>query len=237
MGRRRLAVSAVVVIALVGEWLGHAISYLRVAGLPGLQAGLGGGLHDYMIPFAAALLGAALAGATAFTRAWLSMGRRLDAAGRLLYRLRSGRRVAGVPEARAKCRAPSAPSATGQWLALGLTLSLLQCLAFAVQENVERLLHGLPGVGLAPLLDAGGAGTWIQAALAFLLAVALLFGARLLRSRADAVGRIEGLVRALWLRIRRAASPPSPVLPHVPSAHLLFIGSLRRRPPPLHSAP
>jgi len=85
-GRRRLAVTAVAVASLVGEWLGHGAAYYRVAGIAGLQAGLTGGIHDFMLPLGLALLLGAAAGATAWTRAWLALGRRLDRSGAALRR-------------------------------------------------------------------------------------------------------------------------------------------------------
>ena len=87
--RRRLAVTAVAVASLVGEWLGHGAAYYRVAGIAGLQAGLTGGIHDFMLPLGLALLLGAAAGATAWTRAWLALGRRLDRSGAALRLLRS----------------------------------------------------------------------------------------------------------------------------------------------------
>jgi hypothetical protein len=237
--RRRLAVTAVVVTALVGEWLGHGISYYRAAGIAGLQAGLGGGIHDYMLPLAAVLLAVAAAGAAGLTRAWLALGHRLDSSARLLARLRRGdRHAALVPPSQQPGRVADLafmPSPLARVLALALPLAVVQCALYLVQENLERALRGLAAGGLGPLLDGGGAAAWIQTAVALVLATILTAALLLLRARHRSVERIERLAYAFWQRSRRDAAQPANPRPHVTAARLLLGSALWQRPPPASS--
>lgn len=238
--RRRLAVTAVVVTALVGEWLGHGLSYYRAAGIAGLQAGLGGGIHDYMLPLAAVLLTLAAAGAAGLIRAWLALGHRLDSSARLLARLRRGDRHAALlpPNRQPGHNADLGfmPSPLARVLALALPLAVLQCAVYLVQENLERALRGLAAGGLSPLLDGGAAAAWIQTAVALVLATILTAALLLLRARDRSVERIERLARAFWQRTGRDAPLPGSPRPHVTAARLLLGSALWQRPPPASSA-
>jgi hypothetical protein len=238
--RRRLAVTTVVVTALVGEWLGHGISYYRAAGIAGLQAGLGGGIHDYMLPLAAVLLALAAVGAAGLIRAWLALGHRLDSAARLLARLRRGDgHGALVPlsqQPRHVADLAFMPSPLARVVALALPLAVVQCALYLVQENLERALRGLAAGGLGPLLDGGGAAAWIQTAVALVLAAVLTAALLLLRARQRSVGRIERLAHAFWQRAGRDAAPPASPRPHVTPARLLLGSALWQRPPPASSA-
>jgi hypothetical protein len=232
--RRRLAVTAALLAALVGEWLGHSVAYYRVAGLAGLQAGLTSGVHDYMLPLGALLLVAAAAGAAKWARAWLALGRRLDRSMAVLARLRRGQLPLRAPDG------GSAPSPAGQAgptlaarvLALALPLAAVQSSLFLLQENLERSLHGIPAGGLAPLLDGFGAAAWIQALVALILSTFLVLATRLLRSRAAAAQRWERLARSLWRRLQRGTSSAPPALTFVTPARLLLRSALWQRPPP-----
>jgi hypothetical protein len=236
--RRRLAVTAVVVAALVGEWLGHGISYYRAAGLAGLQAGLGGGIHAYMLPLAAVLLAAGVVGAAGLARAWLSLGHRFDRSTRLLARLRRGDRTTLAPAI--AHRSPAAeralmPSPPALIVALAVPLAVLQSALYLVQENLERALRGLAGGGLGPLLDGNGAAAWIQAATALVLATILTAALLILRARRRTVERIERLARAFWRRTGRGSKPPAHPRPHVIATQLLLGSALWQRPPPASS--
>ena len=241
MSRRRLAVAGVIGTALVGEWLGHGLAYYRSGGAAGLGAGLAGGIHAYMLPLAAALLVVAVAGTAWLARAWLELGRRLDAAAALLARLRAGQRpeavAIGSRNAAPARRRRRGPSGMARVLALALLLGALQCGLFLAQENLERVLQGVAAAGLAPLVDAAGAATWIQLGVAGVLAALLAVCAGLLRSRELAVERVEGAVRVLCQRTRVAielASPPAPT--RVVAAPLLLGSAVWQRPPPVCSA-
>lgn len=225
------------IAALAGEWLGHTIAYYRSAGIPGLRAGLAGGVHGYMLPLALALLIVAGAGAAGFTRAWLGLGRRLDRAAATVRRLSAGGRgPSAPPEVTATPQTPLS-STWSRLVALALPLGLAQCALYVVQENLERIVHGFAGRGTAPLTDSFGAAAWIQLATAALLAVLLFAAAALLHSRHRAVAEIERRARALWLRVwRRPAVGPSRSAAHVVPCRLLFGCALWQRPPPPHSA-
>jgi hypothetical protein len=236
--RRRLAVTAVAVTALFGEWIGHGISYYRVAGMAGLQASLGGGIHDYMLPLAAALLVAAALAAAGLVRAWLALGRRLDRSARLLARLRRGAHIAAPaphPRPGGVGARPASPSRLALVLALALPLATVQCAIYLIQENLERALRGMPAGGLSPLLDGRGAAAWIQAAVALALATVLTAALLLIGRRHRAAERIERLVRAFWQRTRRASALPAPPHPHVTATQLLLGSALWQRPPPASS--
>jgi hypothetical protein len=236
--RRRLAVTAVVVTALVGEWLGHGISYYRAAGLAGLQAGLSGGIHAYMLPLAAVLLGVGVLGAAGLAQAWLSLGRRFDRSARLLARLRRGDRAAVAPPVHHPGHAAERalrPSPLAAVLALAMPLAVLQSALYLVQENLEQALRGLPAGGLGPLLDGNGAAAWIQAATALVLATILTAALLLLRSRRRCVERIERLARAFWQRTGRDSGQRARPRPHVIATQLLLGSSLWQRPPPASS--
>jgi hypothetical protein len=233
--RRRLAVTAVVVTALLGEWLGHGISYYRAAGLAGLQAGLGGGIHAYMLPLAAVLVGAGIVGAAGLARAWLSLGHRFDSSARLLVRLRHGDRDAVAPPIHHPghaARPAFMPSPPALVVALAMPLAVVQSALYLAQENLERVLRGLPGGGLGPLLDGNGAAAWIQAGTALVLAAVLTAALLLLRARRRSVERIERLARAFWRRTGRDPELPAPPRPHVIAARLLLGSALWQRPPP-----
>jgi hypothetical protein len=241
--RRRLAVTGAALAALVGEWLGHSLTYYRSAGLAGLQAGLTTGVHEYMVPLGLALLVAAAATATLWTRAWLALGARLDrsaARARSVLRGEGCDAVAGVGVTRRPLLADlsrgRASSCCVRVLALAVPMALVQCSLYLVQENLEAAVHGLHGGGLAPLVDGLGSAAWIQAAVALLIATAAVLSSGVLRSRAEAVERCERLVRALWLRRYREASSALPRPTHATPLQLRLRNALWVRPPPVLAA-
>jgi hypothetical protein len=239
--RRRIAVTGAVLAALVGEWLGHSLSYYRVAGVAGLQAGLTSGVHDYMVPVGLALLVGAAVGAAAWTRAWLALGRRLDRSAAALARLRSGAGLrepapGGAPPVGASGGVAHAPSYAARVVALAAALAVVQCSLYLLQENLERALHGLPTGGLSPLLDRYGAAAWIQAAIGLLLATVLVAAMRLITARRSVAERCERMVRAMWERAVRSTSSPRPRPSTVIPAQLLLRNALWSRPPPVLAA-
>jgi hypothetical protein len=234
--RRRIAATAAVLAALVGEWLGHSFAYLRVGGVAGLQAGLGGGLHAYMLPLGAVLLVAAAAGAAAWSRAWVVLGQRIDRAAAVLAALRRGLPTAQPPRSARGPRPRRQPALLGSVAALALPMAAVQCLLFLAQENLERSLRGMAAVGLAPLVDGFGAAAWIQGLLAIVLAAVLVLAMRLLRAREATVRRWARMAQSMWLRLRRDSSPPPASRPHVVPALLVLGSALWQRPPPSAAA-
>lgn len=237
--RRRLAVTAVMITALAGEWLGHSLAYYRVAGMAGLRGGLGGPIHSYMVPLALALIVGGAAGAAAWVRAWLALGRRLDRSAAALAAQWRGRAPAHPPAAASRSHSArsAAPSPAARAAALALPLALLQVMLYLTQENLERSGHGLPAVGLSPLTDGYGAAVWIQAGVAVALAVVWLAALRLLRTREHAAELCERLAGVLRRRRRQHCPPaPVPVVSHVTSLQLRLRSALWQRPPPAFSA-
>ena len=185
-----------------------------------------------MLPIGLVILLGAAASATVWARAWIVLGRRLDRSAAVLARLRAGKRVGEVPAAVAATGRRGATSFAARVGALALPIALLQCVLYLVQENLERVLHGLAAPGLSPIVDGFGAAAWIQAAVALVLATAIAVATYLLRTRAVAARSCERLARRLWERARRGATSPQPRLPHVTAARLLLRSAIWQRPPP-----
>ena len=230
MTRRRAAVCGAILAAVGGEWLGHGLAYYRAAGLPGLYAGLGGGVHDYMLPLGIAIVVAGFAGAALWLRAWTALGRRFDNAVRLVRQVQRGR-VTGAVAARRSDPASPRTSAVAAIAALALPLAALQVVLFLVQENAERAVHGLPLAGIAPIAASGGAAAWIQVTVALVVATLLMPLFRALDRRLRAARRHERLARALLLHLARPPARPTPVLPVLRPAHLRQRAALWRGPP------
>jgi hypothetical protein len=234
--RRRIAATAAVLAALVGEWLGHSIAYFRVGGVAGLQAGLAGGLHAYMLPLGAVLLVPAAAGVAAWSRAWVALGRRIERGAAALAALRGGFFTAEPPSGARGPRPRRQPALVGSVAAFALPMAAMQCLLFVAQENLERSLHGMPAVGLAPLIDGFGAAAWIQGLMAIVLAAVLVLAMRLHHSREATVRRWARMAQSMWHRLRRDPSPAQTTQPHVVPALLVLGSALWQRPPPSAAA-
>jgi hypothetical protein len=196
--------AAVVVLALVGSWLGHTLEYLRVDGGAGMERALLAGVHAYMLPAGILLaLAAALAGVRC-RHAWLVLGRRLDRARAALRGLARGERV--VPSTLAP--AATEVSAPAGLLALWLPLGAAQVAIYLVQENLEAVLAGAPGPGIGPVTGVHWAAAALQLGVALVLAAGLLAVGRLLRRRARTIERVERLLRLLWDRLLHGRRSP-----------------------------
>jgi hypothetical protein len=211
-----------------------------MAGSAGLQAGLTGGIHGYMIPLGLTLLVGAAAGAAIWVRAWLALSSRRDRATIALARIRRGgpdesRRDGAPSDGGVTWRGARAPSCAARIIALATALAIVQVTLYVVQENLERAIDGLPAAGLSPLLDGYGAGAWIQAAIGLLLAVSLVGAMHLLRSKLATVDLSERLVFAMLARAVRDMSSPQPPRSPVTPAQLLFRTAFWCRPPPVHA--
>lgn len=231
VSRRRIAVIAVVLTALVGEWIGHALAYWRAAGLAGLHAAVNGGLHPYMLPLGVVLLAAAATGTSLWVRAWLSLGRQLD---RSLRVLRPPVPAAAAPAGRPP-RAGTAPTLGRAIAATATAIAALQLVVYVVQENLERITHGMPGGGLAPLLGSGAAALWIQSLCALVLAILLVLLARITWRRRAQLARRQRLLHVLWVRARRPAPEPCPRSHDVLPIRLVLRAAQWQRPPPATS--
>ena len=219
-----------VLLSLVGLWLGHTLEDLRVRG----TAGLGEELAEpgWMLPLGALLaLLAAIAGARLWWL-WLRLCHRLDAARlrmRAVWRNRE-------PEATPPPGADQVPSLSAGIAALWAPLALLQLAFLVAQENLEAIADGGRAPGLRPLIGAHWAAPLVHAAVALGLAAIAATVARHLRRRRDAVRRLEALVSRCARRVRLVApGPPAPRSLARPP--LAVHGSvLWCRPPPLQAA-
>jgi hypothetical protein len=188
----RLRFTSLVVLALLGTWLGHGVEYGLVAGLHGVVLGLTGPLHSYMLPaalflslgtFALALRVAAVARATR---------QRADRLWRLLRR--------GVRHEPAQI----APTVGCEPHPFGLVavLALAQTALYLAQENVEAAVQGAPAPGLGAVTGAHWTAPIVQLAFATWLALGWLVCTRILRRRHRAIARLEAVLHALARRRR-----------------------------------
>ena len=225
--RLRAGAAALVLLALVGSWLGHTLEYLRVDGGPGMERALLAGVHAYMLPAGVLLaLAAALAGVRC-RRAWLVLGRRLDRARAALRGLPRGERVA--PTAPGPATAVSVPAGL---LALWLPLGAAQVALYLVQENLEAVLGGAPAPWIGPVAGVHGGAPALQFAVALVLAALVLAVGRLLHRRHRTVERVERLLCLLWERLHRGGRAPGRARAWRPTPVERFGHQLWSRPPP-----
>lgn len=222
----RLRVASLVLIALIGTWLGHAAEYGMAAGWRGVELGLWGQAHAYMVPAAAVLVGASFV--LALRLAAVARRARLRAE-RLWRELRSGvRDTAPVGGARP---ASAEPHPLGLFAAVGLA----QVGLYLLQENVEALVSGLPAPGFGAMAGAHWTASLVQVTFAAWLTLGWVVACRLLHRRSVAVARIEAIVRAIRRR-RRDAPQPDPPEPHAPTSTWRPRARSARAPPGLIAA-
>jgi len=194
--RPNLTGAVLVLLAFIGVWVAHTLEYARVAGTGGLRAELVGSVHVYMLPLAGLLtLLATLTGVWCW-RAWLALGRRLDAARDSLARAWRGQGTAGVP-----AHSAAEPSGGARWLALSLMLAALQLGLYLVQENLESAVAGHGIRALAPVIGVHWLAPFIQIGVALLLSSLLFLASRCVHERTR---RIEACERLVRLQIGRA---------------------------------
>lgn len=226
--RPGLTASGTVLLAFVGAWLGHTLEYARVAGARGTGVSPLRSVHADMLPLAAVLtLLAALCGIRAW-RAWLALGRRLDAARGCLARALRGHGGQAAPAAGSPL-----PSGGARWLALSLVLAVLQTGIYLVQENLEGVAAGLGLRGLGPVTGVHWMAPLVHVAVAALLAAVAVAGSRRLRARTRRIEVCERLVlRLLGVLAPRPSVLELPPAQWCPSPVDRFGGLLWRRPPP-----
>ena len=216
----------VVLLALIGMWLGHSAEVVLVSP----HHGLAGELWEPadMLPMGAVLaLLATVAGARLWWL-WLRMSRRLDVARQHLRELWRNRPVsAGRPRPHADI-----PSASGGTLALWLPLFAMELGLYVVQENLEALLDGGAAPGLRVLAGIHRAAPLVHAAVSLALAWAATAVVRRLRHGQDAVRRAERLVARGVEVVRRSLSTPVPPAPFLRPPLRLHGHVLWCRPPP-----
>lgn len=207
----RLRFASLVLLALVGTLLGHAIEYGLVAGWRGVALGLAGPVHSYMIPAAAILLVASFVLALR-VMALLRTVRRQYAA--LWRRLRGGVHSADAPAPRLGFD----PHPFG----LALTISTAQVVLYLIQENAEAAIAGAQAPGLGALTGTHWAAPLVQFAVASWLTIGWLLLCRALRRRTAPLSRLAAAIKAI-LRTRRT-NEPTILVPGAPA--------IRSRPSP-----
>lgn len=223
--RLRLAASGVVLLALVGVWLGHTAEYARVSGLGRLGEVMAGSLHAYMLPVGLLLAVLASAGAVHGLRLWLGLGRQLGGLRMAVSRALRGQVRPGAAPA---VRPAGAPLRIAAWW---LPLTVLQIGLYLFQENVEAAVAGAPAPGMGAITGVHALAPLVHAGVALVLCAAVALGMRLLRRRAVAVERAAALLRVLLDRLgsMRADRPRIAAAAPVP---LDRFGRLWCRPPP-----
>jgi hypothetical protein len=227
-GRPRLIASTVVLLAMVGGWIGHLLEYLRVRGGAGLHATLLGPAHVYMLPLGALLAVLVAITAAWWWQAWTSLGHRLDGARRALAGALRGHLVAPVPRP-----ATAEPSGVARWLALTLLVAAVQVFTYVLQENLEALAGGWPTPGLGAVGGAHAAAPLVHLGVAALLCALAMAGARRLRLRTQRIRACARLVRVLLATLARLSGPARPRPAAWRPSPLDRLGrQLWRRPPP-----
>lgn len=209
----RLRFTSLVLVAVIGTWLGHAIEYGVLAGWRGVELGLWGPIHSYMAPAALILVVAAFALSLRLVALTRVAQRRAE---RLWHQLRRGIRDGGTHSTAAR-----PPWTDSHVVALFLIVAAAQVALYLVQENVETALAGMPAPGIAAITGAHWTAPLVQLAVASCLTLGWLLADRLLRRRLEAGDRIEALFRVIARRRRGAPSrrtpPPLPAPSRRPS--------------------
>ena len=188
----RLRFASLVLLALAGTLLGHAIEYGLVSGWRGVALGLAGPLHSYMIPAAAILVVASFVLALRIT-ALVRAARSQYAA--LWRRLHSGVRPSDAREAE---RASAARHGFDPHpLGLALTIATAQVVLYLIQENAEAAIAGAPAPGLAALTGTHWAAALVQFAVATWLTIGWLLLRRVVRRRTAPLATLAAAIRAI----------------------------------------
>jgi len=226
--RLRLAASGGVFLALTGAWLGHEFEYLRVWGVAGLERGLVGSMHAYMLPVGLVFAGlAALFAGGAWIR-WQQLALRLDRAALAFRAALSGKRVTLEPVVRDFIR----PSWGSRILVLGAALAILQIGLYLLQENVEALIVGATAPGFGAITGVHWAAPLIQLDIALTLLTAVAFVQNRLQARAAAIASLELFVRAIIGRLRVVDDVPRRFIASL-APHRFWGRHIWSRPPPL----
>lgn len=222
----RLPLTSLVLVALIGTWLGHAIEYGVVAGWRGVELGLWGPLHSYMGPAALLLLVAAFALSLRVAALAAAAQRRAEV---LWRQLRHGMRDDVTPSS----ATASLPWTESHGIALFLIIAGAQVVLYLVQENVEAALAGAPAPGVGAITGAHWTAPLVQVAVASCLTLGWLVASRLLRRRLEAGDRIEALFSVIARGRRRLPTRRMPPMITAPSRRQSR--AWPTRPPPVFS--
>ena len=196
----RLRFTSLVVLALVGTWLGHGVEYGLIAGWHGVALGLWGPLHSYMLPTALLLSAASFVLAVRAAAAADAARQRAD---RLWRLLRRGLRHQPEPLTAPAGREPHP-------FVLGAAVAVAQIGLYVLQENVEAALQGSTAPGLGAVSGAHWSAPLVQVAFAAWLTLGWLACHRLLRRREQVVAELAAVLRAIARRRSRPGSRPRP---------------------------
>ncbi len=217
-----------VVLVLVGEWLGHAITWFLTGGAtPGLA--LSGATHTYLGPVG---VGLAILAVAASWSVWSGLRRLGDLVRSMrssldrTWRLDAGTGVDAIA-------APAAPVREISWAQLWAGLAVVQLLVYLVQENVEARAAGFAAPGLHVLTAHHGSAVAIHAAIALLGAALAVEVADRWASTSRAVVQVIKLYRALTARRTDGVTPWIPRAVPAGSPVARFGRSFLPRPPPL----
>ncbi|HEX6539007.1 MAG TPA: hypothetical protein VF155_07495 [Candidatus Dormibacteraeota bacterium] len=195
----RLRFASLVLLALIGTLFGHAVEYGIAAGWRGVEMGLWGPAHSYMVPAAAILVAVSFLLALRIASAARLARRRAD---RLWLELRGGVRDGAPAEVRRRIAAEPHP------LGLFIGVGLAQVTLYLLQENIEAVVSGLPAPGFGAISGAHLTAPLVQLTFAAWLTLAWVTVSRLLRRRVAALDRIESVFRAIRRRRRLVLETP-----------------------------
>lgn len=203
----RLRFTSLVVLALIGTWLGHGVEYGLVAGWHGVALGLWGPLHSYMLPAALLLSSAAFALAVRAAAMARAARQRTDRLWRLLRR-----GVRHEPQPR-----PAPTGSEPHPVVLAVAVAVAQVGLYVLQENAEAALQGAPAPGFGAITGAHWTAPVVQLAFAAWLTLGWLVCHRRLRRREHEVECLETVLRAIARRRDRPENRPLPAPAALPS--------------------
>jgi hypothetical protein len=223
----RIAAPGVVLLALVGLFIGHTLEYLRVWGAEGIVASMTNPVHAYMLPVAGVLMLLSIIFAFRLARAWQQLNDRLDRAAAGVRRMWRGRAA----------EAPSSPTSRStpgtRLVALWLPLAAAQIALYLGQENLEAVARSQPAPGWGAISGMHWAAPLIHLYVALLLACVVRICEILFRRREIAVERVEAMLRHAICRRRHTVAGVGTPVHHQCASPLDQLGRhLWRRPPP-----
>ncbi|MFI5287437.1 MAG: hypothetical protein ACHQ4F_14095 [Candidatus Dormibacteria bacterium] len=223
----RIAAPGVVLLAVVGLFVGHTLEYLRVWGAEGVLASMTNPVHAYMLPVAGVVLLLSAIFAFRLALAWQKLNDRLDRAAASVRRIWRGR-AAEAPSSSIRGSTPGT-----RLVALWLPIAAAQIALYLVQENLEAVARSQPAPGLGAITAVHWAAPLIHLYVALLLACVVRICEILIRRREVVVERVEAMLRSAICRRRHTvAGAGTPVPPQCASPLDQLGRHLWRRPPP-----
>ena len=221
----RLKLTAFVVLAVVGTWLGHAIEYARVAGLRGLLDGLAGPLHTYMVPAGAVIAVLTFCVASEFALAARRIRQRRGELKNHLTEAFRGRQkelASGLPAA-------STPQLSGRAIVAALTS--LQLILYLLQENIEAAAGGVSAPGFGAVTGTHWAAPLVHFAVAALLSLIVVCVRRAFAARLRAIATLVSVLHVLLRLLRVTTARPRPSTATTATPTWLTAARVPRGPP------